>query len=258
MQKPPKRLLRGLDVCVYDLCLADRTEELHLVLYSSLDSLIAGCKDLSGIVALALEILLSLEVLSGSFLECPLALGVYVDLGNAHGDGLLDLIIGDAGTAVENQRDIADSSGDVLKSLKGKTLPVVRILAVDVADACCEEVDAAVLELYALCRICTLAVCNYAVLFAADCAYLSLQGNAHTVSLVSQLSGLCKVLVKGQSRTVKHDRGEACIQTLVASLIVAVVKVKGNGNGDVLLLHNSLYHSGNYLVAAHVFACAHG
>ena len=219
MKKPPKRLLRGLDVCVYDLCLADRTEELHLVLDSSLDSLIAGSKDLSGIVALALEILLSLEVLSGSFLECPLALGVYVDLGNAHGDSLLDLIIGDAGTAVENQRDIADSSGDVLKSLKGKTLPVVRILAVDVADACCKEVDAAVLELYALCRICTLAVCNYAVLFAADCAYLSLDGQTQLVAGLYELFCLSEVLFDRIVRAVEHDRREARLDALLSALI---------------------------------------
>ena len=68
------------------LCLVDRAEQLHLLFDGSLDSLEAGCEKLSGVEALALEILACLDVLSGSVSESELALGVDVDLGNAEGD----------------------------------------------------------------------------------------------------------------------------------------------------------------------------
>ena len=46
------------------LSLANRTEQFHLLLNLSLDSLGTGCEELSGIEALALEILALFDVLS--------------------------------------------------------------------------------------------------------------------------------------------------------------------------------------------------
>ena len=65
------------------LCLVDRSKQLHLLFDGSLDSLEAGCEKLSGVEALALEILACLDVLSGSVSESELARGVDFDLGNA-------------------------------------------------------------------------------------------------------------------------------------------------------------------------------
>ena len=56
--------------------------------------------------ALAFEILTSLDVLTGSISKCQLALGVNVDLGYAQVDCFLDLICGDTGTTVQNQRKL--------------------------------------------------------------------------------------------------------------------------------------------------------
>ena len=78
------------------LSLANRTEQFHLLLNLSLDSLGTGCEELSGIEALALEILALFDVLSCSFLEYELALGVNVDLSNAERNSLLDHIVRNA------------------------------------------------------------------------------------------------------------------------------------------------------------------
>ncbi len=55
-------------------------EELHFFFNGSLDSLEAGSEELSRVKALALKILAVLDVLSCSFLEGELALGVNIDL----------------------------------------------------------------------------------------------------------------------------------------------------------------------------------
>ena len=180
-------------------------EDLSLLLNGLHDSVGTGLQKLTGIKALALSVLACLDVLSGSLCEGKLALGVDVDLGNAQGDGLLDLVCRDAGTAVQYQGQISDLLLYLCQRLKGKSRPVCRIYAVDVADACCQEVNAKICDLFAFLRICALAHTYETFFLAADGAYLSLDGDALLVSQLYQLSGLCNVLLKGKVGTVEHD-----------------------------------------------------
>ena len=86
---PSVKFIAGLSLaCAQDesaffrryLSLAYRAEEFHLLLNSRLDCLKAGSEELSGVEALALQILACLDVLSCSRRESELALCVYVDL----------------------------------------------------------------------------------------------------------------------------------------------------------------------------------
>ena len=177
------------------LCLVDRSEQLHLIFDGSLDSLEAGCEKLSGVEALALEILARLDVLSGSVSESELALGVDVDLGNAEGDSFLYHVCGDACAAVENEGHLAGELLDVGENIKSQALPVCGILAVDVADARCEHIDAEISDHLAFVGVSDLAAAYNAVLFAADGADFSLNGNALRVSESDYLLGLLDVLL---------------------------------------------------------------
>ena len=128
----------------------------------------------------------------------------------------------------------------------------------DVADACCQEVNAQISDLLALVGICALAHTNYAVFLAANGTNLSLDGNALLVSSLNQLGCLSHVLFDRVVRTVEHDRREACFQTLVAVVIRAVIQMQSNGNGDVHFFHHAVYHAYNGLVAGHVLTSALG
>ena len=98
--------------------LIGRTEQLDLLFYLVHDGCSAGSQELSRVKALALLILACLDVLSGRLCEYKLALGVYVDLGNAQRDGLFDHVIRDTGTAVQYQRHIAGLLLDLIQCLE--------------------------------------------------------------------------------------------------------------------------------------------
>ena len=83
------------------LCLVDGTELLH-ELRAGHDVVATGLEELAGVEALALLLLASLDVLADALGEDELQVGVDVDLGDAQGDGLLDLL-GDAGATVQNE-----------------------------------------------------------------------------------------------------------------------------------------------------------
>ena len=55
---------------------------------------------------------------------------------------LCDHLVGDAGAAVQNQRNVVGGLVDAVQSLEVQTLPVCGVDAVDVADAGSQEVDA--------------------------------------------------------------------------------------------------------------------
>ena len=92
---------------IFDLRLANGTEQFHLLANGSLDGLHAGSQNFSGVKALANQILTLFDVLAGSLGERDLALGVYVDLANAQIDSTLDHVSGDTGTAVQNERHLS-------------------------------------------------------------------------------------------------------------------------------------------------------
>lgn len=97
-----------------------------------------------------LLILASLNILANGPGIDNLKVGVDVDLGNAKRDGLLDLVLGNASTTVQNQREVTGESLDLAQALEGKALPVFRIQTVDVTNTASEEVDAQVGNLLAL------------------------------------------------------------------------------------------------------------
>ena len=119
---------------------------------------------LAGVEALALLILALFDVLAGGLSKHQLALGVDVDLGNAQADCLCDHLVGDAGAAVQDQRDVIGGLVDAVQSLEVQTLPVCRVDTVDVADAGSQEVNAQSGDLGALFGVSDFAVADYACL----------------------------------------------------------------------------------------------
>ena len=128
----------------------------------------------------------------------------------------------------------------------------------DVTNACCQEVYAKISDRLALLGICALAHADHAVLFAADGTNLSLDGHSLAVCLSNQLGGLLYVLFQSVMRTIKHDGGETCLDALVAALYGTMIQMQCNGNVNVKVLKQAIYHANDYVIAAHVLACALG
>ena len=151
---------------------------------------------------------------------------------------------------------LVDSLVDCFKSLKGKTCPVVRVLAVDVADAGSQHGNAQICNGLALLGICALALANDAVLFTADGTNLCLERQTQHIAGVLQDRGLLLVLLERQMRAVEHDGREAGVDAGLCALEGAVIQMQSNRNGDAQLLDHAVDHADNGLVAAHVLACA--
>ena len=64
-----------------------------------------GLRSLRGSVTLALLILASLDVRTRTGSEGKLEIGVHVNLGNAHRDGLLDLVHRNAGATMQKRAE---------------------------------------------------------------------------------------------------------------------------------------------------------
>ena len=241
------------------LRLVDATELLHELLGARNDGVATGLEELAGIEALALFVLASLDVATHASSEDELEVGVDVNLGDTEGDGLLDLILGDAGAAMKNEREIAGLGLDLTKTLEGKASQVGGVHAMDVADAAGQEVNAQVSDLLALSRISELTVGGHAVLGAADAANLSLDGKALGMSELDEFLGAVEVELEGLLMgTVIHDRGEAGLDALEAVLIRTVIEVKSDGNGNTRSLNSGLDHVCADLEAAHPLSSASG
>ena len=104
------------------------------------DSIGAWLEQLTRVEALALLILTSFDVFTRCLSKGKLAFGVDVQLGNTHGDCLLNLFLRDTRTAVKNERHL-NSVVQFLQTIEVQALPVVWILTVDVADTSSQEVD---------------------------------------------------------------------------------------------------------------------
>ena len=141
--------------------LAVRAELADELLGALDDGVAARLEHLARIVALALLILASLDVLTNALGKDDLEVSVDVNLADAHGDGLLDLVDGDAGAAVENEGQVAGLGLDGGELVEGEALPVGRVEAVDVADAAGEEVNAEVSNLLALIGVYTSAASRF-------------------------------------------------------------------------------------------------
>ena len=124
----------------------------------------------------------------------------------------------------------------------------------DVAYACREHCHAEVCYPLAFFGVSAFAFADNAVLFAAYGAYFRLEAEAEFRANFNEFLCFFYVFFDGEVRTVEHYRREACLYALVAAVVGAVVKVQGNGNGDVHLFYHGLYHRGNRLEAGHVLA----
>ena len=143
---------------------------------------------------------------------------------------------------------------DLVQSLEVQALPVGRVLAVDVADAGSQEVDAQGSDLGALSGISDFAHTDDAVFLAADGTDLSLDGQAVVMGQGNQLGGLGNVLIDVVVAAIKHDGSEAGGNAGLSTLVGAMVQVQGNGNGDAQALVHGLDHGGNGLETGHIFA----
>ena len=110
----------------------------------------------------------------------------------------------------------------------------------DIADTCCKEVNAEVSDHLALLRISALASADNAVLFAADSAYLCLDGETEVMSNVNQLGSLLDILVDSEMRTVEHYRSKACLDALVAALKNTMKKYIIGGLAILQLINNEV------------------
>ena len=187
-----------------------------------------------------------------------LTLGVDVDFGNAQRDRLADLIGGNAGSAMENQRHFANLFGNGGKRFKGESRPVFGIFAVNVADSGGQHGNAQVGDLLAFVRISALAHTDNAVFLAADRADFGFQGESLLGANANQLFCFFNVLGNRIMRTVEHNGRKSGLNAAVATLVGAMVQVKRNRNGDLQFVDHRLYHIGNGLKAAHIFPCALG
>ena len=159
---------------------------------------------------------------------------------------------------MENEGHLAGELLNLRENVESQTLPVCGIFAVDIADARCEHIDAEISDHLALLGVSNFAAADNAVLFTADGADFSLNGNALRMSESDYLLGLCDVLLNVVVRAVKHNGGETCLDALESAFIGAVVEVKSNGNGDSQLVYHAVDHADNGRKAAHILACAFG
>ena len=240
---------------------ADGAEELHLFFDLGFDGFEARLEQFAGVIALGGVFaggigLAGFAVIDGRLGEDELAVGVDVDLGHAVGDGVLDLVIGDAGAAMEDERDAAGGFLDLHQSVDVETSPVGRIDAVDVADAGSEEVHAESDDFGAFFGIGDFAVGRDAVFGAADGADFGFDGEAFIVGEGDEFAGLGDVFFEGEGGAVEHDRSEAGFDAFLAAFVGAVVEMEGDGDGDAQGFVEGLNHGGDDLEAAHVFASA--
>ena len=83
---------------------------------------------------------------------------------------------------MKNDRLVSDSFIDFAQTFEVQSCPVLRIYTVDVADACCQEVNTEVSNCLALCRVSQFAVGSTAVFCSADTAYFAFNGYAFGMS----------------------------------------------------------------------------
>ena len=238
-------------------------EELDFFFDLGLDGFEARLEEFAGIVALFLVGAARIgfagrAVFDGGRGEDELAVGVDVDLGHTALDGFADLVVGDAGAAMEDEGDTTGRLLDLFEGVEVEAVPVFGIDAVDVADTSSEEVDAEGDDLGAFFGIGDFTVGGDAVLGAADGADFGFDGEAFVMGEADEFLGLGNVFFEGEGGAVEHDGREARFDAVEALLVVAVVEVEGDGDGDAEAFVHGFDHGGDGLEAAHVFASAAG
>ena len=241
--------------------LADGAEDFHPLLDLGLDGLVSRLEELSGIESLLVRIRSRLAgdaILDRGSGEDQLTIGVDIDLADTVGDGLADLLIGDAGSAVKDKRNVVRRGMDPLESIEVESLPIGRIDAVDVSDTGGKEVDAQSGDLGALFGVGDLAIRRDAVLGSADGTDFGLDGEALVMGKVDKLGGLLDVFVEGEMRAVEHDGRESGGDAALGPFERAVIEMEGDGNGDAEALVHRADHRGDGLEAGHVLGRAFG
>ena len=73
-----------------------------------------------------------------------------------------------------------------------------------------------------------------------------------------QFRGLGHILLNGIMGAVKHNGGEACLNTFIAVIIGAMVQMQRHGYINVQILQHAVHHAYYHIIAAHVLSCAFG
>src|SRR5699024_2672610 len=127
--KSPRRETPGGGFCGFAMGwgqersgLVGAAEQLDLLADLLHDGVSARLEQLAGVVALALLILAGLDVGAGCLSKDELAVGVDVDLADAQADGLLNHGVGNAGAAVQDQRNVVGGLVDAVESLEVQAL----------------------------------------------------------------------------------------------------------------------------------------
>ncbi len=226
-----------------------------------MDGLEARLEKLTGIVAFFLVLgsrigFAGFAIFDGRFSEDELAVGVDVDLGHTSGDGGFDLVIGDAGSAMEDEGDATGGFLNLGKGIKFEAGPIFGINAVDISNAGGEEVDAKGDDLLAFFGIGDFAIGGDTVFGATDRTDFGFDGEAFVVGEVNEFAGLFDIFFKRQGRAIEHDGGESGFDAFLHAFIGSVVEVKGDGDGDAKALIEGFDHGGDDFEAAHVFGGA--
>jgi hypothetical protein len=137
-----------------------------------------------------------------------------------------------------------------------ETFPIFWIDAVDVANASSEEINAKGDDLLALFWVSDFTVSGDAIFGSTDSTDLSLDGEAFVVGKGDEFSGLGKVLFDWEGAAIEHDARETSGDALFDGIIGAVVKVKGDWNGDAQGFVHGTDHSGDDFESAHVLGSA--
>ena len=163
---------------------------------------------------------------------------------------LLNVLLRNAGSAVENDGELGKSLLDLLENIEaergrnkdtllvsGALLGSELVCAVGGTDRDSEGVNAGLG--YELLNLFGTGVggmlCNNVVLNASENAKLTLNNNSALVSVLNYLLGEGNVVLEGVVRAVDHNRGEASVDASLADLeICAVVKVESEVNAAVL------------------------
>ena len=124
----------------------------------------------------------------------------------------------------------------------------------DITDTCSKHVYAKISDCLTFFRICTLTHTYNAVFFSTDRTNFTLDRKTKLMSYVYELCRLSKVLFEWIVRTIKHDRCETSLDTLITSFVCSMIQMKCYWNCDSKFLVHSLNHSCNCLESCHILS----
>ena len=159
---------------------------------------------------------------------------------------------------MQNQWHFTGLFLDLSQNVQTQTSPVFWIYAVDVADTSSQHINAQLADACAFVWISDFAAAEYAIFFAADCAYLSFNRDAFCMSQSNDFFCFFNIFFNAVFGTIEHNGGETFFDAFFCTFIGTMVQMQSNWNSDVQLFEHTVNHADNSADTAHVFACAFG